>query len=214
MISLAFSALLTLQLSVGVCAPAAQAQNAPVQSAGPTASTRELVDKAMVILRNPQLSLVDKRRELRQVAETRFDFPDMARAAMSPQWNMLSVDQRDAYVKGFTAFIEDAYLSKIQDYSGQDIQFIRQSIDGPAGAVVYTKVIKSGDDPIALEFHLRQRDGQWEIYDLVIDDISIIGSYRAQFSRVLNNQGFDALMTVLMQKQRELDAMLATTPAK
>lgn len=185
-----------------------------LQSADATASTRELVDRAMVILRDPQLSLTDKRRELRHVAEVRFDFPDMARAAMSPRWNGLSSDQRAAYVKGFTAFIEDAYLNKIQDYSGQDIQFIRETPDGPGGALVYTSVVKTGDEPIALNFRLREQNGQWEIYDLVIDDISIIGSYRAQFARVLNSQGFDGLMTVLTQKQQELDAMLGKQPSK
>lgn len=178
------------------------------------ASTRQLVDNALIILRNQQLSLTDKRRNLRGLAETRFDFPDMAQAAMSPRWNGLTEAQRDAYVKGFTAFIEDAYLNKIQDYSGQDIQFVRETVDGPAGAVVYTSVVKSGDEPIALNFRLRRQNGQWEIYDLVIDDISIIGSYRAQFTRVLNNQGFDALMTVLMQKRQELDALLGQQPAK
>ena len=177
------------------------------------ASTHELVDRAMVILRDPQLSLTDKRRELRHVAEARFDFPDMARAAMSPRWDQLSPAQREAYVNGFTAFIEDAYLNKIQDYSGQDIQFVKETSDGPAGAVVYTTVVKRGDEPIALDFHLRQQNGRWEIYDLVIDDISIIGSYRAQFARVLQNQGFDTLMTVLKQKQQELDGLLGQQSA-
>lgn len=208
-----FSALLVVQLWMAACVPSVQAQMAP-QSADATASTHELVDRALMILRDPRLSLTDKRRELRHVAETRFDFPDMARAAMSPRWSGLSSDQREAYVKGFTAFIEDAYLNKIQDYSGQDIEFIKETSDGPGGAVVYTTVIKRGDEPIALNFHLRRQNGQWEIYDLVIDDISVIGSYRAQFARVLHNQGFNTLMTVLTQKQQELDALLGKESSK
>jgi phospholipid transport system substrate-binding protein len=207
-----FSVLILVQLWMMASVSSVQPQTAP-QSADAMTSTRELVDRAMVILRDPRLSLTDKRRELRQLAERRFDFPDMARAAMNPHWNGLSPDQRTAYVKGFTAFIEDAYLNKIQDYSGQDIQFIKETSDGPGGAVVHTSVVKSGDEPIALNFRLRQQNGQWEICDLVIDDISIIGSYRAQFARVLNDKGFDALITVLMQKQQELDALLGKQSA-
>jgi phospholipid transport system substrate-binding protein len=93
------------------------------------------------------------------------------------------------------------------------MQLRRMLSDGPGGAVVHTSVVKSGDEPIALNFRLRQQNGQWEICDLVIDDISIIGSYRAQFARVLNDKGFDALITVLMQKQQELDALLGKQSA-
>jgi phospholipid transport system substrate-binding protein len=173
-------------------------------------TTRQLVDRALVILRDPSLTLNEKRRRLRTLAENDFDFPEMARNAMGTRWDGLSRAQRTDYSRLFTAFIEDAYLNKIQDYSGQDIQFVSERMTGPGFAEVDTRVTKPGEDPISLTFLLRQSPKGWEIYDLVIDNLSIIGSYRAQFAHLIDTQGFDKLMVVMRQKQQRLDAELGS----
>jgi phospholipid transport system substrate-binding protein len=173
-------------------------------------TTRQLVDKALVILRDPSLTLNEKRRRLRALAEGDFDFPEMARSAMGPRWDTISAEQRADYSRLFTAFIEDAYLNKIQDYSGQDIQFVAERVTGPGYAEVDTRVTKPGEDPISLTFLLRRSPKGWEIYDLVFDNISIVGSYRAQFAHLIDTQGFDKLMVVMRQKQQRLDAELGS----
>jgi phospholipid transport system substrate-binding protein len=173
-------------------------------------TTRQLVDKALVILRDPSLTLNEKRRQLRALAEGDFDFPEMARSAMGPRWDTISAEQRADYARLFTAFIEDAYLNKIQDYSGQDIQFVTERVTGSGYAEVDTRVTKPGEDPISLTFLLRRRPKGWEIYDLVIDSISIVGSYRAQFAHLIETQGFDKLMVVMRQKQQRLAAELGS----
>jgi phospholipid transport system substrate-binding protein len=179
-------------------------------SAQPMQTTRQLVDRALVILRAPALTLNEKRRRLRVLAEGDFDFPEMARSAMGPRWEGLSQEQRTDYSRLFTAFIEDAYLNKIQDYSGQDIRFVSERVTGPGFAEVDTRVVKPGEDPISLTFLLRRSPKGWEIYDLVIDNLSIIGSYRAQFAHLIDTQGFDKLMVVMREKQQRLDAELGS----
>jgi phospholipid transport system substrate-binding protein len=186
-------------------ARATAAESAPAMQ-----TTRQLVDRALVILRDPSLTLNEKRRRLRALAEGDFDFPEMARNAMGPRWDGMSQAQRTDYSRLFTAFIEDAYLNKIQDYSGQDIQFVSERMTGPGYSEVDTRVTKPGEDPISLTFLLRQSPKGWEIYDLVIDNLSIIGSYRAQFAHLIETQGFDRLMVVMREKQQRLDAELGS----
>ncbi len=186
-------------------APAKAADSAPAMQ-----TTRQLVDRALAILRDPSLTLNEKRRRLRALAEGDFDFPEMARNAMGSRWDGLSQKQREDYSRLFTTFIEDAYLNKIQDYSGQDIQFVSQRMTAPGFAEVDTTVTKPGEDPISLTFLLQQSPKGWEIYDLVIDNLSIIGSYRAQFAHLIDTQGFDKLMVVMRQKQQRLDAELGS----
>jgi phospholipid transport system substrate-binding protein len=173
-------------------------------------TTRQLVDRALVILRDPSLTLNEKRRRLRALAEGDFDFPEMARNAMGSRWDGLTTQQRADYSRLFTAFIEDAYLNKIQDYSGQEIQFVNQRMTRPGFAEVDTTVTKPGEEPISLTFLLMRGPKGWEIYDLVIDNLSIIGSYRAQFAHLIDTQGFDQLMVVMRQKQQRLDAELGS----
>jgi phospholipid transport system substrate-binding protein len=198
---------------VAILIAAAFVPNSPARaadSAQPMQTTRQLVDRALVILRDPTLTLNQKRRRLRALAEGDFDFAEMARNAMGSRWDTISAQQRSDYSHLFTAFIEDAYLNKIQDYSGQDIQFASQRMTAPGYAEVDTRVIKPGEDPISLTFLLRRSPKRWEIYDLVIDNISIVGSYRAQFAHLIDTQGFDKLMVVMRQKQERLDAELGS----
>jgi phospholipid transport system substrate-binding protein len=206
-ITAACRAMLAIVLAMALAAPALAATGAGQDA---MQSTRQLVDGALAILRNPALTLNDKRRQLRALAEGDFDFPDMARSAMGARWDTISAGQRAGYSRLFTAFIEDAYLNKIQDYSGQDIEFTGERMTGVDLAEVDTVVVKSGEEPIKLNFMLRRTGGGWRIYDLVIDDLSVIDSYRAQFAHLIDTQGFDQLMTVMRQKQERLDAQLGS----
>jgi len=179
--------------------------------ADPMAETKALVDRAIAVLQNPRVSLADERRELRDIASAHLDSDDMARSTLGYHWKELSPEQRTEFVRLFTAFIEDAYLSKIQDYTGKEVHFVKETFDGPAYAQVYSVVTSQGGQPIGLNFMLKREAGDWKIYDVTVDQISITANYRSQFNRVINNQGFDALMLAMRSKEQALASMLGTT---
>jgi phospholipid transport system substrate-binding protein len=204
-------AVLVLGVAVSVafsllCRPVAVA--AADASPDAMAQTRAVVDQALQILRNRNLSLAEERRELRDLADQRFDFAAMSRSALGYHWRELPEDQREEFVKLFSAFIEDAYLNRIQEYSGQDIQFINQRPDGPDYVDVDSKVVGRGDSPVDLNFRLKKDGNEWKIYDVTVDQISITANYRNQFNRVINNEGFPTLIKDLRAKQSELSEML------
>ena len=119
----------------------------------------------------------------------------------------------------FTTFIEDAYLSRIESYSVEKInqqiqssmiQFIKQTSDGPDYAEVFsTVVLQDRKNPIAVNYLMRHDGGEWKIYDITIDAISVIANYRNQFNRVLNNDGYDKLVSLLRQKIQGLQQQAA-----
>jgi phospholipid transport system substrate-binding protein len=119
----------------------------------------------------------------------------------------------------FTAFIEDAYLSRIETYSvekvdqqiqSSQIQFNRETTDGPDYATVFsTVVLKDRNNPIQVNYLMRRNDNDWKIYDITLDAISVIANYRNQFNRVLNNGGYDKLVSILREKQQALGASLS-----
>jgi len=187
---------------------------APAIANDPMALVKGGIAQAIAVFQNQSMSLSGRRKALRALAETYFDFPMMARSVLGYHWRTLTPDQRNEFVPIFTGFIEDAYLTKLQDYTvnkvqqaiqGARIQYTKESFDGTDYAQVFTLVIlKDEKDPIAVNYYLHRSDGPWKVYDLSIEAISIIANFRNQFDRVINNQGYDSLLADLRAKQQRL----------
>jgi phospholipid transport system substrate-binding protein len=175
---------------------------------GAMAMTQGLVRRSLQIMRNTNAPVTQRRRDLRAVLEGHFDFAEMSRSALGYHWRKLTPQQRDEFTSLFKAFIEDAYLSKIQDYKGQDVQFIRERRLEAGYVEIDSKIVQAGKDPIPVNYLLEQKNGSWMIYDVTVDAISIIANYRNQFNRVINEQGFPKLMSDLRAKQQQLASLL------
>jgi len=198
----AFAAIALLLLSLSPARALADAGKSPM------AVTQTMVNRALEIMSNKALPIPQRRRELREAIENEFDFSEMSRSALGYNWRNLSPDDRSQFTQLFTAFIEDAYLSKIQDYSGQQVRFDGQTSLGQGYTQINTSIIESGKSPISVNYLLLQKDNTWKIYDVTVDSISIIANYRNQFNRVINEKGFPQLMTDLRAKQKELASLL------
>lgn len=190
-------------------AASAISASASAEAGDPLQQTREWVQRAIAILRNPQMSLAEERLALKRMADEHFDFNDMARVTLGANWQKLTPAQRADFTRVFADFIEDVYLSQVQNYSGQNVNFISESFVSPGFAKVESSVVgDNGEPPLALTFMLKRMEGNWKIYDVTMDGISITSNYRNQFERVIANRGFDALIRDLQVKQRALAASI------
>lgn len=185
---------------------------APAQAAqDPMQVVKSVVDPALQIIADKQTPLHDRQERLRQLVSGSFDFTAMSRSALGYHWRDLNEAQRNDFTQTFTAFIEDSYLSKIQDYSGQQVQFVGAAQPEPGYAQVRSQIIQpAGKQPVQVNYMLRQNNGRWVIYDVTVDNISIIANYRNQFNRVINRSGFDTLIADLKNKQEQLASQLGT----
>jgi phospholipid transport system substrate-binding protein len=172
------------------------------------AATQELVNQALRILEDKDKPVSQKRRELKPLIEARFDATEMSRSALGYHWRSLSPEQRADFTRVFTDFIEAAYLDKVQDYSGQKVQFGQSRSLGEGYAQVDTSIVQPGKDPVPVNYLMEQSGGEWKVYDVTVDNISIIANYRNQFNRVINEQGFPKLMADLRTKSQQLGAEL------
>jgi phospholipid transport system substrate-binding protein len=173
---------------------------------GPLNTTQTFVDHALKIMANKETPVADRARQLREVIEPNFDFTAMARQALGPHWRTLTPDQQQDFAQVFKGFIESAYLSKIGEYSGQKVQFVKQSSTGEGYAQVFSNVVQPGKAPVPVNYLLQQRDGNWRVYDVTVDNISIIQNYQNQFNRIINEKGFATLLSDLKAKQQELSS--------
>jgi phospholipid transport system substrate-binding protein len=177
-------------------------------ASGPMAVAQQTVNQAVAVLADKQTPLAQRQDHLRQIVSASFDFTEMAKSAMGSNWKKITPDQQQEFTTTFVAFIEDAYLSRLNEYQGQQVVFKRATTDGPEYAQVATEITQTRGDPIAMNFQLFNKNGAWKIYDVTVDNLSIIANYRNQFARVMNNQGYQKLIDDLKSKQASLAASL------
>ncbi len=183
---------------------------APPPNADPMTAAKTTVDDALLVLANKTMPVEERRERLKQIVAATFDFSAMSRSAMGYHWTKLAPEQQQEFVQVFTAFIQDSYLSKINDYQGQQVDFVRTMMDGDDYAQVNSKIVQQGKQPLPVNYRLRKTAGGWKIYDVTVDAISIIANYRNQFNRVMNNQGYETLIGDLKSKQESIAASIGS----
>jgi phospholipid transport system substrate-binding protein len=182
---------------------------APAYADDPMSVVKNTVNQALDVLRDKNTPLAQRQDKLRQIVAASFDFTEMAKSALGYHWKELTPAQQQEFTNAFVAFIEDSYLSKINDYSGQQVNFLRVTYDGPQYAQVNTDIVQPKGDSIHVNYRLLQENGTWKVYDVTVDAISIIANYRNQFNRVMNSKGYATLIADLKAKQAALAASLA-----
>ena len=203
-------AILTLTLTAAIVLSLAPSRFlVPAFADDPMSVVKTTVNQALDVLRDKNTPLAQRQDKLRQIVAATFDFTEMAKSALGYHWKDITPAQQQEFTTAFVAFIEDSYLSKINDYSGQQVNFLRASNEGAQYAQVNTDIIQPKGDAIHVNYRLLQENSTWRIYDVTVDAISIIANYRNQFNRVMNNKGYDTLIADLKSKQAALAASLA-----
>ncbi|HEY6298724.1 MAG TPA: ABC transporter substrate-binding protein [Candidatus Binatus sp.] len=182
---------------------------APACADDPMSVVKTTVNQALEVLGDKSTPLAQRQDKLRQIVAATFDFTEMAKSALGYHWKEITPAQQQEFTNAFIAFIEDSYLSKINDYTGQRVNFLRAANEGAQYAQVNTDIVQPKGEAIHVNYRLLQENSTWKIYDVTVDAISIIANYRNQFNRVMNNKGYDTLISDLKSKQAALAASLA-----
>jgi phospholipid transport system substrate-binding protein len=176
------------------------------QAGEPLEVVRVAVDKAVQILKDPKLQSQDKKKErvdrLREALNPIFDYEEMAKRALGSHWRRRTPAEQEEFVKLFRDFLEKIYSDKVDLYGGEKVRFGREVIDKDF-AQVESAVIKPNGEEIAVSYKLRQMNGQWKVYDVVVENISIVNNYRSQFDRVISSSSYEELVKRLQEKARQ-----------
>jgi phospholipid transport system substrate-binding protein len=169
----------------------------------PTEQIRATVDQVLEILNNPTLksksAKEERRSRLRQVIYPRFDFAEMARRSLGPTWQRINPGEQQEFLKLFTQLLEDSYVSNIEAYNGEKILYGRERQD-QGFAEVDTKIVTNKGEEFAVNYKLHERNGDWKVYDVVAENVSIVNNYRSQFSRLLAKSSFAELLDKIREK--------------
>jgi phospholipid transport system substrate-binding protein len=173
------------------------------QAGEPLELVRTAVDKAIQTLKDPKLQSQDKKREridrLREALNPIFDYEEMAKRALGTHWRRRTPAEQEEFVKLFRDFLEKIYSDKVDLYGGEKVRFGREVIDKDFAQVEST-IIKPKGEEIAVNYKLRQINGQWKVYDAVVENISIVNNYRSQFDRIISSSSYEELIKRLQEK--------------
>jgi phospholipid transport system substrate-binding protein len=170
---------------------------APASAGAPTDQVREYTDAVVRILEDPALKAEDRKPErraaVRKIAAEVFDVQETARRALGPHWQQRTPQQREEFVQLFAELLEQTYISKIDLFGGERLRFTEEKVDGD-NAIVRAKVVTRQATEVPVEARLLRKGDRWLIYDILIENISLVGNYRSQFDRIIRTSSYDDLV--------------------
>jgi phospholipid transport system substrate-binding protein len=131
--------------------------------------------------------------EARRVVEEMFDFDEMARRTLAQHWKDGSPQEQVEFVRLFTALVEQICLMSLGNVPLRNMTFVSESLSSPY-ARVQSRVIVDGRSETAVEYRLVERDGRWAVYDVAVDGVGFVSSYRSQFNSILRSASFGELL--------------------
>ena len=131
------------------------------------------------------------------------DFEEMARwVAGRNAWGKASTQTQQAFVAGLKNLVVRTYARSLLNYTDQTIEFLpmRQSSEGKSRVVVSSIIRDGGRGSLRLDYRLVRHDAQWRVYDIVIEGVSLMQGYHAQFENDINQNGLDGAVQKLNQR--------------
>ena len=125
----------------------------------------------------------------------RFDFSELTKRALGRHWRSLNSAEQREFVEALTQKLLVAYGKTVRASGDEKIEFTRELRDGNY-ASVETKVLSSSGE-LPIEYRMHVVDGQWKVYDMVIENVSIVNNYRAQFERVIARSSVKDLLQLM-----------------
>ena len=169
----------------------------------PTEQVRGTVDKVMTIVRSShptsKAQMEAQRAQLLQVIYPRFDFTEMAKRSLGRHWAGRTPEEQREFVKIFAGLLGRSYANNIESYTNQNVLYTREREDQNY-AEVDTKIVTEERPPVTINYKLHSVNKEWKVYDLVIEDISVVNNYRSQFDRVIVRSSFEDLVRVMKEK--------------
>ena len=170
----------------------------------PTEDLKKQTDQVLEVLRSKELTPEARRAAVRDLAIETFDLTETARRALGPHWQKRTPAEREEFVRVFRELLEQTYVARIDEYGGERLEYIGERVDGDS-AIVRAQLLTKAGTAVPLESRLNQRGGKWLVYDVLIENVSLIGNYRSQFDRIIRTSSYDELVRRLKERALQLN---------
>jgi len=170
-----------------------------------TIQLKSTIDKVIKIAKDEGLknNKSDRRMAMQKAIDERFSYSQMVRRSLGKTWDSLSDQDKKDFIKLFKGLLENSYASKLESYSDEKINYTGEVIKGKY-ALVKTDVVRP-NSTIGVDYKLILDNGKWEVYDFVIEGVSMVRNYKSQFKKIIRRDSYEALVEKLTKKIKELE---------
>lgn len=185
----------TAMLFAGCLTPGLALANSPTQQ------IQETIQQVLNVVNSTAAgSETTRTQALRNSIIPRFDWAEMAKQALGKYWDAVPT-RHDEFIAAFADFLGNSYVGKIGSYKDEKILFVQEVVKNNL-AEVKTKIVPAKGEPTTVNYQLHLVQGEWKIYDVVVEDISLVVNYRSQFNRILAKGSIDDLLRQLKEKEQ------------
>ncbi len=169
----------------------------------PRTVVERVSNQALAALGDKSLSRQEKRKRVEEIVYANTDFPTLARLVLAQNYGKFSEAQRAAFIDEFRWHLSVTYGRNVESYQNERVQIVGARQEARGDWTVSTKIVRGGPDDIDVEYRLRQASGEWKLIDMVIEKVSLVANFRAQFQEMLSNQTPDHLIRLLHEKNEK-----------
>ena len=199
-----------LPIAIFACLMALALPARAQQDLGPEELVRKVTQDVLDAIRSDkQLAAGDKQKALKLAEEKvlpLIDFEEATRLAVGRAWAQATPEQRKKLVEEFRRMLVRTYSNAISAYEGQTMKVLPVRMKpGDTEVTVHNQYIRAGGTPLPVDYQMHKTDQGWKIYDITVEGVSLVLTYRSEFDAVVKQSGIDGLIKRLEEKN---------TPAK
>ncbi len=200
--------LLTVTFVASVLAGGAARASEPPAASSPMAELKKSNAQLDKVLQknkpnwSPEAEL--ERSEVKKLVGSFLDYGELAKRSLGKHWDKITPKQREEFVETLRQLVERSYLRQIHGSANYNIKYDKEEKNGSEATVYATlnTVARGKKTKVALEYKMLWKE-HWVVYDVVTDEPSMLENYRAEFNKIINRDGFDALLKKMKHKLEE-----------
>ena len=166
---------------------------------------KSTIDQVIKIVKDEALKNDQQARRaaLRKTIDERFNYRQMVMRSLAKNWDARSDQERQEFIALFKSLLENSYANKLEAYRDEKINYLDEIIKGKY-ALIKTEVVRRSST-IGVDYKLIQENGDWKVYDFVIEGVSMVRNYRSQFTKIIRRDSYEVLVQKLTDKINEIE---------
>jgi phospholipid transport system substrate-binding protein len=161
------------------------------------------VNKVLELLKDPAMKAESakeaKEKRLWEITGEIFDYRELSRRTLGRNWKKLNAKQQEEFIDLFSKLLGGVYMDKILAFTDEKVVFEKESVVSETKVEVQSKIITASAE-IPINYRMIKKGDEWNVYDVVIEGVSLVKNYRSQFTDILTNKTPEDLLDVLRKK--------------
>ena len=164
----------------------------------PQEQVESMISSVLDVLQQSELSSEEKKAQVSGKVQVFLNVASMSQRTLGSYWQGATEEQRQRFGELFVKVLEGTYLNRIGEYTDGKVQYLKQRVKGDK-AIIDTKIVTE-ELSIPVQYKMIFVNDTWQVFDVVIEGVSLIRNYRASYGEIIRKDGYDGLFALMEQK--------------